>query len=920
MKTVTRTRTRVRGYVDSSCVTYPFSTTSLTRYILFPFYHVHVSDEEEMWEERLRILDEARNLKTVASWFLRPEQPVASCVGCASNCFDRASILEPIPSFDEEEEKDAVLKEAVALQSWAHAYLHPEEPVRVTDPCACGRNYFSRFGAAEYDDDDTDAERDDVLEDVKMLKASAAQFLHPERPVEASPSACARNYFSRASAPEYDDSEMEREALMEDLKMLKASAAHYLHPELPVVASPSACARNYFSRPSAPEYDDVEEDLERDAMMEDLKMLKASAVQYLHPELPLLSSPSACARSYFSRPSAPEYDDADEDLERDAMMEDLKMLKASAVQYLHPELPLVSSPSACARNFFTRPSAPEYGEVEEDLEREYALEDVKALKASAAQFLHPERPVMSSPAACARSYFSRPYATEYEEDEQDLEREYVLEDVKALKASAAQYLHPELPVQVSPLAGARSYFTRPSAPEYGEVEGDLQRDSMLEDMQMLKAAAVQYLHPEIPVVSSPSACARSYFTRPSAPEYDEDEQDLERDSVLEDMQMLKAAAVQFLHPERPVMSSPSACVRSYFTRPSAPEYDEDEQDLERDYVLEDATALKASAAQYLHPERPVMSSPSACARSYFSRPSAPEYEEDEQDLERDYALEDVKALKESAAQYLHPEVHVMSSIAVTRRVDVGTGGVDDERAKILEDVRLLKAIAAQYLHPEQAVKVSPEVSARCYFTRPSADLYESEEESAARAEALKDVQNLKALAAQYRAPEAPVVVDPEVAGRNYFDRASAVVADGADEDASAEGREQVLADALALKKLAVDFMHPEMGMANRSVAAGRSYFDRPSAHEHDHMVHTFPVHEDDMHHDDHHHDEHMDHFGMDEEMEARFDDLRNHLPMGLKSKASISGMAQGSSGSDEEGKLSRSPSSVMLFTEESIYD
>jgi hypothetical protein len=822
-----------------------------------------------MWEERLRILEEARILKAVASWFLRPELPVASSsVACASSCLDRASILEPIPSFDEAEEKDAIRKDALLLQSWARAYLHPEEPVKVTDACACGRNYFSRVGASEYDDDDdTDAERDDVLEDVKMLKASAAQFLHPERPVEASPSACARNYFSRLSAPEYDDEEMEREALMEDLKMLKASAAQYLHPELPLVASPSTCARNFYTRPSAPEHDDDDEDLERDAMMDDVFALKAAAVQYLHPERPVMSSPSTCARSYFSRPSAPEYD-----------------------------------------------------EDEQDLERDYALEDVFALKASAVQYVHPERPVMSSPLACARSYFSRPSAPEYEEDEQDLERDYVLEDVKALKESAGQFLHPELPVQVSPLACARSYFSRPSAPEYDDVEEDLERDYVLEDVKALKAAAVQYLHPEIPVMSSPSACARSYFSRPSAPEYEEDEQDLERDYALEDMQMLKAAAVQYLHPERPVVSSPSACARSYFSRASAPEYDEDEQDLERDYVLEDVKALKESVALYLHPERPVVSSPSTCARSYFTRPSAPEYDDDEQDLERDYAMEDVKALKESAAQYLHPEVHVTSSIAVTRRVDVGTGGLDDERAKILEDVRLLKALAVQYLHPDRAVKVSPEVSARCYFTRPSADLYESEDEADARAEALKDVQNFKALAAQYRAPEAPLVVDPEVTGRNYFDRASAMVADAADEDASAEGREQVLADALALKKLAVDFLHPEMGMANRSVAAGRSYFDRPSAHEHDHMVHTFPVHEDDMHHDDHHHDEHMDHFGMDEEMEARFDDLRNHLPMGLKSKASISGMAQGSSGSDEEGKLSRSPSSVMLFTEESIYD
>jgi hypothetical protein len=165
------------------------------------------------------------------------------------------------------------------------------------------------------------------------------------------------------------------------------------------------------------------------------------------------------------------------------------------------------------------------------------------------------------------------------------------------------------------------------------------------------------------------------------------------------------------------------------------------------------------------------------------------------------------------------------------------------------------------------------------------------------------------------------LVDPEVTGRNYFERASGIlVEDDGDEDVARE-RERILAEAKALKDLAADYLHPEVAVVKRSIPWGRSYFDRPSAHYHDMMIHTFPAHDDDLHHDEHH-DEHIDHFGLDEEIEARlYDDLRQHLPSKpTKSKALRSGLA-GSDGSDEEeGKLSRSPSSVMLFTEESIYD
>ena len=49
--------------------------------------------------------------------------------------------------------------------------------------------------------------------------------------------------------------------------------------------------------------------------------------------------------------------------------------------------------------------------------------------------------------------------------------------------------------------------------------------------------------------------------------------------------------------------------------------------------------------------------------------------------------------------------------------------------------------------------------------------------------------------------------DATACGRNYFDRASGPLVDPEEEDCGA-----VLADAAALKKLAVDYMHPEIGV------------------------------------------------------------------------------------------------------------
>ena len=66
-------------------------------------------------------------------------------------------------------------------------------------------------------------------------------------------------------------------------------------------------------------------------------------------------------------------------------------------------------------------------------------------------------------------------------------------------------------------------------------------------------------------------------------------------------------------------------------------------------------------------------------------------------------------------------------------------------------------------------------------------------------------------------------------GRNYFERSSAPETEDLDE---AEEHARVLADALALKKSAADYMHPEVGVTSADGACfGHNFFNRASAPE-----------------------------------------------------------------------------------------
>jgi len=364
----------------------------------------------------------------------------------------------------------------------------------------------------------------------------------------------------------------------------------------------------------------------------------------------------------------------------------------------------------------------------------------------------------------------------------------------------------------------------------------------------------------------------------------------ERELVLAEAKQLKKLAVDFLHPERPVVNEdPTLCGRNYFSRASAPE--QEDMDLvkerklklaflnyfarvaakERELVLAEAKQLKKLAVDYLHPEYPVVvDDPTLFGRNYFSRASAPE---------------------EGDTDFM------------------------EERDQVLAEAQQLKKLAVYFFHPERPVSVEdPTVFGRNYFSRASADEQEDEALAQERELVLKEAHQLKKLAVDYLHPERPVVVeDPTLFGRNFFSRVSAVEQE--DEDLAQE-RELVLKEAKQLKKFSSYFMHPELPVVAEG-AAGRNFFSRAGTRIHDYKVHSFPAHVDDDHaHDDDNHNEMTEHFGMDEDFDHMFDDMREQL---AASSAQSGKNKDKNPNDEEEGDLSRSPSSVMLYIGESIY-
>lgn len=562
--------------------------------------------------------------------------------------------------------------------------------------------------------------------------------------------------------------------------------------------------------------------------------------------------------------------------ERLRVLQDIRSLKKVAGWFRHPEAPIETrtGTAMCARCYFDRASAPESVSIEEVKEQEAIMADIYALKSQAQAFLHPERPVVvEDPSAFGRNYFYRPSAPEQEDEDDAEERELILQDMARLKQIAVDYLHPEhLVVAADPVVFGRCYYDRQSAPEKESFGAAEERARILAEAKQFKVQAELWNHPEAPLVVDATATARCYFDRPSAPERETFGAAEERAQILSQAKQFKAQANLWRHPERSIDTDPTAYGRNYFARPSAPVEETPEYAEERARILAEAKQLKAQCQIWRHPEAQLVVDPVVFGRNYFSRPSAPEQE---------------------------------------------TFGAAEQRARILAEAKQLKAHAVQFLHPElPVVRSDPCATGRNFFSRPSAPEQETPEDAEERALVLTEAKQLRAQCEMFRHPEAKLVVEPAAFGRNYFSRPSAPEQESPED---AEERVRCLADAVMLLKLATDYYHPELPVTSIDpCGTGRNYFDRASAYIHDQMVHTFPVHEDDLHHDEHHDEHHWDHFGMDEDMDHMFKDMRHDLdlPAGSKNNNNIKG-----DGSDHEGgNLSRSPSSVMLFSGEPMYD
>ncbi|KAL3775538.1 LOW QUALITY PROTEIN: hypothetical protein ACHAW5_001557 [Stephanodiscus triporus] len=627
------------------------------------------------------------------------------------------------------------------------------------------------------------------------------------------------------SDDEEEDAELneglaERLRVLADARSLKILAMAFLHPEKKTFntyfllegTDPAVFGRNYFDRHSAPERLTREEADEEAEVLEDARRLREAAAAYLHPEVGVATAaPENFGRNYFGRYSAPETEDKELADERARVFAEAAALKKSAVDYLHPEVGVTSADGACfGRNYFNRYSAPETGRTTSSRTNARRFwKEAAALKKLAVDYMHPEIGVKSADATLfGRNYFGRYSAPEMEDKELADERARVFADAAALKKLAVDYLHPESRPPTAP-ASAATASNRYSAPETEDDEFADERAEILEEAAALKKLAVDYMHPEIGVKSADATLfGRNYFGRYSAPETEDKELADERARVFAEAAALKKSAVDYLHPEVGVTSADGACFgRNYFNRYSAPETEDDEFADERAEILEEAAALKKLAVDYMHPEiwgSSLLMQPCSAATA-LGRYSAPG-DGGQRSLPTRRAL--AAALKLASTTCIprsesRPPTAPASAATASAATPPPKSRTASSRtnAEILEEAAALKKLAVDYMHPEIGVKsADATLFGRNYFGRYSAPETEDKELADERARVFAEAAALKKLAVDYLHPEVGVTsADGACFGRNYFNRYSAPETE---DDEFADERAEILEEAAALKKLA----------------------------------------------------------------------------------------------------------------------
>merc|ERR1712166_189357 len=169
--------------------------------------------------------------------------------------------------------------------------------------------------------------------------------------------------------------------------------------------------------------------------------------------------------------------------------------------------------------------------------------------------------------------------------------------------------------------------------------------------------------------------------------------------------------------------------------------------------------------------------------------------------------------------YHYPEVGVefVDPTCFGRNYFKSAEVVDADHEQVLADVAALKELATDYHHPEVGVEsVDSTCFGRNYFN--SLDVDESNDDNERKA-VLAEVSALKKLAVDYHHPEVGVeFVDPTCFGRNYFNSLDSV------ESIDDNEQKTIFAEAAALKKLSADYHHPEVGVESvDSTCFGRNY-------------------------------------------------------------------------------------------------
>ena len=298
-------------------------------------------------------------------------------------------------------------------------------------------------------------------------------------------------------------------------------------------------------------------------------------------------------------------------------------------------------------------------------------------------------------------------------------------------------------------------------------------------------------------------------------------EDIENDkiecaSILAEAAALKKVAVDYHHPEVTIQSvDPSCFGRNYFNRRTDP----DVRDLvEQELILADNSTLKKLATDYHCPEAGIESVDQSCFGNNFFNRSSPNEDDTE---ERKKVLDEATALKKIASAFQHPENTVVSSDPnsfgsnLFSRPSAPEETDFDDTRNVLADAAAFKKIAADYHHPEIGVaSTDPACFGRNCFNHMDGDESIDDNE---RKVLLAEASALKKLAVDFHHPEVVVEsVDPTCFGRNYFKSAQVVDAD----------REQVLADVAALKELVTEYYHPEVGVESvDSTCFGRNYFN-----------------------------------------------------------------------------------------------